>query len=169
VRRPGAAIGSGIFFVLAPGLVAGLGPWLLTGWRVRPIAFGWPLRVIGIGLIAVGLPVLVSAFYRFVVEGRGTPAPLAPPDQLVVGGFYRYVRNPMYVAVTSIIVGQALALGQLGLLWYAAVIAAAFYVFVKVYEEPDLTDRYGESYAAYRRAVPGWFPRLTPWTPDQAG
>lgn len=163
MRRPAAAIGSGIFFLLAPGVVAGLLPWWLTGWRVEPIAP--PLRVAGLVLIAAGVPVLLHAFLRFVVEGRGTPAPVAPTERLVIGGLYRYVRNPMYLAVVSVIAGQALAFGQPGLLWYAAVVTAGFVAFTRLYEEPVLARRYGEEYEAYRRAVPGWRPRLSPWTP----
>jgi protein-S-isoprenylcysteine O-methyltransferase Ste14 len=163
MRRPGAAVGSALFLFLVPGVFAVLVPWWLTGWRVEPIA--WPVRVVGVALIAAGLPVLLQAFVRFVVEGIGTPAPVAPPQRLVVGGLYRYVRNPMYLAVTSIVVGQALVLGRLGLLWYAAAGVAAFVAFVRFYEEPALSRRFGEQYAAYRRAVPAWLPRLTPWNP----
>jgi protein-S-isoprenylcysteine O-methyltransferase Ste14 len=104
---------------------------------------------------------LVSAFVRFVVEGLGTPAPIAPTEELVVGGLYRYVRNPMYVAVVGTIVGEALVLGQPGLLAYAAVVWGTTATFVHVYEEPTLADRYGAQYEAYKRAVPAWVPRLS--------
>lgn len=166
MRRGLAAIGSAVFFVLAPGVVAGLVPWWLTGWRTGdPLPYWAPLRVLGAALIAAGLFVLVQAFARFVSEGVGTPAPVAPPQRLVVGGLYRYVRNPMYLAVLAIIVGQALGLGQLGLLLYAVVVALAFIGFVRGYEEPTLRDKFGPSYDAYRRAVPGWWPRRHPWMP----
>ena len=108
----------------------------------------------------VGIVVLVPAFVQFAMEGIGTPAPVAPTERLVVGGLYRYVRNPMYLAVLSIIVGQALVLGQPGLLVYAAVVALAFGIFVAAYEEPTLHRRYGAEYDAYRQAVPAWWPRL---------
>jgi protein-S-isoprenylcysteine O-methyltransferase Ste14 len=161
-----AAAGSALFFVLAPGVAAGLVPWWLTGWRVRtPLPFWAPLRVLGVVLLAAAVPVLVSAFVRFVVEGVGTPAPVAPTRQLVVGGLYRYVRNPMYLAVVAAIVGQALALGQPGLLLYAAVVGAAMVVFVVGYEEPTLAHQFGAQYEAYRRAVPAWWPRRHPWRP----
>jgi protein-S-isoprenylcysteine O-methyltransferase Ste14 len=169
MRKSAAAAGSAVFFALAPGVVAGLVPWWLTGWRVRtPLPFWAPLRVVGAALLAVAVPVLVSAFVRFVVEGVGTPAPVAPPRQLVVGGLYRYVRNPMYLAVVAAIVGQALVLGQLGLLLYAAVVGAAMAVFVYGYEEPTLASQFGAQYEAYRRAVPAWWPRRRPWRPDEA-
>ena len=98
-----------MFFVLAPGIVAGLLPWLITGWRAEPV---WPpLQVLGWIVLVPSVAVLVSAFVRFVVEGFGTPAPVAPPTKLVVGGFYRYVRNPMYLCVLGAIIGQALVFG----------------------------------------------------------
>jgi protein-S-isoprenylcysteine O-methyltransferase Ste14 len=113
--------------------------------------------------------VLVLAFVRFVVEGAGTPAPVAPTERLVVHGLYRYVRNPMYVAVAATIVGQALVLGRLALLLYAAAVSIAVGVFVHRYEEPVLSRRFGAQYEAYRRAVPAWWPRRRPFEPGEAG
>jgi protein-S-isoprenylcysteine O-methyltransferase Ste14 len=163
MRRPIAAVGSAVFFLLAPGVVVGLIPWLLTGWQVRePLPYWAPMRVLGMILLVAGLIVLVGAFVRFVVEGLGTPAPVAAPERLVVGGVYRYVRNPMYVAVLAAIAGQALLLGRLGLLVYAAVAWLIAAAFVRWYEEPTLTRRFGADYEAYRRAVPAWWPRLAP-------
>jgi protein-S-isoprenylcysteine O-methyltransferase Ste14 len=170
MRKAGAALGSAVFFALAPGVVAGLVPWWLTGWEVRSLPAWWlPLRVAGVALLVAGAAVLVHAFARFVVEGVGTPAPVAPTRELVVGGLYRYVRNPMYLAVLAAIVGLALALGQLVLLAYAAVVAAAFVAFVHWYEEPTLARQFGARYQAYRRAVPGWWPRRSPWHPAGDG
>jgi len=155
-----AAAGSAVFFVLAPGVITGLIPWWLTGWRVEdPLPYWAPLRLVGVLLLVTGLAVLVRAFAQFVTEGVGTPAPVAATEQLVVGGLYRYVRNPMYLAVLATIVGQGLLLGQLVLLLYAAAVAAAFVAFVRGYEEPTLHRRYGAKYDSYRRAVPGWWPR----------
>ncbi len=166
VRRTGAAVGSAAFFALAPGVVAGLVPWWLTGWRVgQPWAYWAPLRLAGVILLAAGACVLVAAFARFVVEGAGTPAPAAPTQELVVGGLYRYVRNPMYLAVACTIAGQALALGQLVLLPYAAAVWATTAAFARWYEEPALARRFGASYEAYRSAVPAWRPRRHPWRP----
>jgi protein-S-isoprenylcysteine O-methyltransferase Ste14 len=154
-------VGSVLFLVGAPGVVAGLVPWVLTGWEVEePLPYWLPLRVAGVVLIAVGAVVLLHAFARFVVEGVGTPAPVAPTERLVVGGLYRYVRNPMYLAVAATIVGQELALGQPILLVYAALFGITVAAFVHWYEEPTLRRRYGAEYDAYRRAVPGWWPRL---------
>jgi protein-S-isoprenylcysteine O-methyltransferase Ste14 len=166
VHRGLAAAGTSAFFVLAPGVVAGVVPWWLTGWQVRGPFSSWgPLRVVGLALIIAGVAVLLQAFARFVMEGAGTPAPVAPTERLVVGGLYRYVRNPMYLAVLATIVGQALALGQPGLLLYAAAVGVAFVGFVLGYEEPALSRRFGAQYEAYHRAVPGWLPRLRPWGP----
>src|SRR3712207_6806231 len=163
-RRAAAAVGSSLFFALAPGVVAGVGPWLLTRWEV---AEPMPLvvQVAGWLLIAGGAAFLVHAFARFVVEGIGTPAPVAPTERLVVGGVYQYVRNPMYVAVASTIAGQALVLGRPGLLLYAAVFIVVTAAFVRWYEEPTLARQFGADYEAYRRAVPGWWPRRRPWSP----
>jgi protein-S-isoprenylcysteine O-methyltransferase Ste14 len=104
----------------------------------------------------------LSAFWRFAVEGLGTPAPVAPPERLVVGGLYRFIRNPMYVAVEATILGQALLLGQLILFAYAAAFALAVGAFVHFYEEPTLRRRFGSEYESYRRAVPAWRPRRRP-------
>ena len=157
-----AAAGTTVFFAVAPGVMAGVIPWAITGWDVRA-DWGWA-RVAGALLTVGGAAVLVQAFARFVREGRGTPAPVAPTERLVVGGLYRHVRNPMYEAVAATIVGQALILGRPGLLLYAAVFAAMVAAFVHVYEEPTLEDQFGTEYEAYRRAVPRWIPRLRPWT-----
>lgn len=162
MRLRRAAIGSALFFLAAPGVVVGLVPWWLTRWVAEPTPL--PLRLLGGLLIVLALPLLVSAFVRFVRDGLGTPAPVAPTEELVVTGAYRYVRNPMYVAVLAAIVGQALLLGQPALLGYAALIAILVVSFVRLYEEPVLRRQFGEKYDAYRRAVPGWVPRLRPWS-----
>ncbi|HEX5621207.1 MAG TPA: isoprenylcysteine carboxylmethyltransferase family protein [Solirubrobacteraceae bacterium] len=160
MRRPSAAAGSAVFFAAAPGVVAGVIPWALTGWETES-EWWLPLRVLGAILIVAGGAVLVNAFARFVREGLGTPAPIAPTEHLVVGGLYRYVRNVMYIAVTTTIVGQALLLGQVVLLVWAAVAWLAMAAFVSLYEEPTLAERYGAQYEEYRRAVPAWWPRLS--------
>src|SRR5829696_6311756 len=156
-RRAQAAAGSALFLAAAPGLVAGLVPYLLTGWEAGDA----PLvaRIAGAVLVAAGAGVLLHAFGRFVVEGLGTPAPVAPTEHLVVGGLYRYVRNPMYLAVGATIVGQALILGRPALLLYAALFGGVVFAFVRGYEEPALARQFGAEYDAYRRAVPGWWPR----------
>ena len=161
MRKATAAAGSAVFLVIAPGVVAGLIPWWLTGWRIGA-AYPVPVRVTGAVLTGAGAAVLLGAFAQFAVQGRGTPAPPAPTEQLVVRGLYRYVRNPMYLAVLAVITGQAILLGRPVLLGYAAVVAAAFVAFVYGYEQPTLARRYGAQYQAYRQDVPGWWPRLRP-------
>ncbi len=165
MSRGRAIAGSFLFLVLAPGAVAGLGPWLVTGWRAGPLlpdALSWgamPLRATGTALVIAGTIGVVGAFARFVSEGIGTPAPVAPTERLVIGGLYRYVRNPMYLAVAATIAGQALILGQLVLLLYTAIFLATTGAFVHWYEEPALRRRYGVQFDDYRRQVPGWWPR----------
>jgi protein-S-isoprenylcysteine O-methyltransferase Ste14 len=149
-----------LFFFAAPGVMAGLVPWLITQYDDP----GTTVAVVsGSLLVAVGLAALVACFVRFVREGRGTPAPVAPTRDLVVGGLYRWVRNPMYLAVAAIILGQAVIFASAGLLVWLAIFGVAVVTFVTAYEEPTLRETYGDSYDAYRAAVPGWWPRLTPW------
>lgn len=163
MRRPSAAVGASLFFALAPGVVAGLVPWWITGWDAVPV---WPpLRIAGGALLVVSALVLVEAFARFVLEGAGTPAPVAPTERLVVGGLFRYVRNPMYLAVVGAVLGQALLLGRPALAAYAVTVGVVMVAFVRGYEEPALRRQFGADYDAYRRAVPGWWPRLSPWRP----
>ena len=160
-----AWIGTIAFLFLAPGIVAGLIPWLITGWRWHDWdGATWVVASIAWVAISVGVAFLLYAFALFALH-RGTPAPVAPTETLVVTGVYRFVRNPMYLAVLAIILGQALLFGSWWLVLYAAIVLAAVFTFVKLYEEPTLTDTYGEQYLEYRRHVPGWWPRLTPWRP----
>ena len=159
-----AILGTAAFLVLAPGTVAGFIPWWITHWRFRPPFLGFtPFRAIGVLLIAAGIPVVLESFARFALEGRGTPAPIFPTQRLIVKGFYRYVRNPMYAAVTSIILGQALLLGDPHLLTYAAIPWLAAHIFVLTYEEPTLRRSFGAEYKTYCAHVPRWIPRVTPW------
>jgi protein-S-isoprenylcysteine O-methyltransferase Ste14 len=97
------------------------------------------------------------------VQGVGTPAPVFPTRHLVVTGLYRYVRNPMYVAVVSSILGQGLFFGNVTLLKYGAFVWLLFHLFVLVYEEPTLRGSFGSEYDLFRANVPRWIPRLTPW------
>ena len=167
MQRATAVFGSTAFFVAAPFVLAGLIPWWLTGWEFRPPLFGLTLtRVPGAMLILAGLPGLVDSFARFALQGRGTPAPVAPPQNLVVTGLYRYVRNPIYVAVVAIILGQAVLFGDWRLITYGLLLWVAFHLFVVVYEEPTLEQSFGAQYEAFRANVPRWIPRLTPWRAD---
>jgi len=159
-----AILGSALFFVLAPGTVAGLIPWWITRWEFRqPFLDLEAIRVVGILLIVAGAPGLVDSFARFALQGLGTPAPIAPTENLVVTGLYRYVRNPMYVAVVVVILGQAVLFGDWRLIVYAMLVWLGFHAFVVGYEEPTLARRFGTRYDDFRANVPRWIPRLTPW------
>ena len=162
MRKVLALIGSAIFLVIAPGTLAGFVPWWIGQWREHPPFFAFA-DIAGMVLIALGLVPLLESFVRFALEGLGTPAPIAPPQQLVVGGFYLHVRNPMYVGVVAVILGQALLFSDRQLLTYAAIIWLGFHLFVLLYEEPTLSQKFGASYDTFRANVPRWLPRLTPW------
>lgn len=156
------AIGTAIFFVVAPGTVVGLIPYLITRWRPSEPFLGTELtRWPGVVLIIAGLAVVLDAFARFVREGRGTPAPVAAPTRLVVRGPYRYVRNPMYVALIGVVLGEALVLASTALLLYGAVMWLITHTFVVLYEEPALRGQFGAEYDAYLARVPRWIPRLS--------
>ncbi len=164
LRRASAILGSLAFLVIAPGLVAGWVPWRISAWRIQAPFFGITVFSAAGGiLIALGALGILDSFARFALQGLGTPAPVFPTRHLVVTGLYRYVRNPIYVAVVSAILGQGLLFGNLELLVYAGFIWLAFHVFVLVYEEPALKASSGSEYTAFCTAVPRWIPRVTPW------
>jgi protein-S-isoprenylcysteine O-methyltransferase Ste14 len=159
-----AVLGSALFFVLAPGTVAGLVPWWISRWRIETPAIGWlPLRYAGALFAAAGALVLLDSFARFAIKGLGTPAPVFPTRYLVITGLYRYVRNPMYVAVVAVIVGQGLILGNVRVLEYGALVWLCFHLFVVVYEEPTLRATFGLEYEGFCSGVPRWIPRLSAW------
>jgi protein-S-isoprenylcysteine O-methyltransferase Ste14 len=166
MKRARAILGSVIFLVVAPGTVAVYVPWTICHWRSAPPLLGFlPFRIIGALMIATGLTVLLESFARFAIQGLGTPAPLAPPQHLVVTGLYRYVRNPMYVAVLSLIFGQGLLFGSVRLLEYELVVWLGFFAFVLLYEEPALRRTFGKEYEEFCAHVPRWIPRLKPLEP----
>ena len=159
-------LGSFIFFCVAPGVVAGIIPGEIAGWQIGPPFLGLSvLRVVGVFLIIIGAACLLESFARFAIKGHGTPAPVAPPSTLVVSGLYRYVRNPMYIAVVATILGQALLFGSIGVLILAGAVWCLFHLFVIAYEEPTLRWQFGESYVAYQAGVRRWWPRVKPWSP----
>jgi protein-S-isoprenylcysteine O-methyltransferase Ste14 len=167
MSKASAILGSVLVFIVAPLMVAGLIPWWITRWEFRPPFLGVELtRVTGVILIVVAAPVLVDSFARFALEGVGTPAIIAPTRNLVVTGLYRYVRNPMYVAVVTAILGQALLFGDWRLPEYGALCWIGFHIFVVLYEEPTLKGTFGTEYDAFQANVPRWIPRLTPWRAD---
>lgn len=143
MRTIQAIAGSALFFIAAPGVVAGVMPWVLTDRYRLPLSTLPGLVPAGWILILAAAALLLHSFARFALEGLGTPAPVAPTERLVVGGIYRHVRNPMYVAVLSIILGQALLFSSWAVFGYGIVAAAAMVSFVRLYEEPTLARRYG--------------------------
>ena len=158
-----AVLGSALFFVIAPLMLAGFIPWWITQWEFRPAFFGVDLtRILGGILIVVGAPGIVDSFARFALEGLGTPAPIAPPQKLVVTGLYRYVRNPIYIAVVAVILGQGLLFADWHLLGYGALLWLFFHTWVVAIEEPGLRESFGTEYESYCADVPRWLPRLTP-------
>lgn len=160
---------SGLFLIVAPGTVAGYLPWLISRWHPAGELGGSPLvPAAGMTLLLFGGAALLECFFRFAWTGFGTPAPIAPTRRLIVTGLYRHVRNPMYVAVVGMILGQALIFGQQALLLYAATVWLAFHLFVLMYEEPVMRSSFPATYDAYSAAVRRWFPRLQPWRPDAA-
>jgi protein-S-isoprenylcysteine O-methyltransferase Ste14 len=160
-------IGSLLWLVIAPGCVTVLFPWLLSGWEVQPPFFRLnAYRWLGWVLVFVGVLRLIEAFARFAFYGRGTPAPYMLTQRLVITGSYRYVRNPMYIAILSMVLGQALILGQSVLLGYLLAVWVGFQAFVLLYEEPSLRRRYGHQYENYCAAVRRWWPRARPWSGD---
>jgi protein-S-isoprenylcysteine O-methyltransferase Ste14 len=152
------ALKSLLFLIVAPGIVAGYiplvllrrGPQIQTGFFAY---FAFPFWFIG-GVI------LLWSFWNFLKEGRGTPAPTDPPKELVAAGFYRYVRNPMYVAVLAILIGHFLWFGYWYFLLYAVLVFIAFHIFVTGYEEPTLKGKFGAAYEEYFKRVPRWIPRF---------
>jgi len=166
MRRFWASLGSTLFFFVAPGTVAGLVPWWITKWHLGPPFLDLSsIRWAGVGLIIAGLVPLVGSFARFAWQGLGTPAPIAPPTRLVVSGPYRYVRNPMYVALVVILLGEALLFGDGRVFAWAGVFWLMCHVFILVYEEPVLARTFRADYDKYRANVPRWIPRLVPWKP----
>jgi protein-S-isoprenylcysteine O-methyltransferase Ste14 len=157
--RPVLLLKNLIFLVVVPGTVAVLIP----GGVLRETGEGWPARwgapqLLALLPLAIGLAILLRCIWEFGRRGRGTPAPIDPPKELVVSGLYRYVRNPMYLGVLLILLGEALFFASRALLAYAAAWWLTVHLFVLVYEEPTLARSFGDSYARYRRAVRRWVP-----------
>ena len=139
-----------------PTIVAGIVPWLLTRWEADPQPLA--LKLLGVLVLAAGGVLVLETTARFALQGRGTPAPWAPPERFVERGSYRFVRSPMYLGVILLILGQALLLGREILFAWAVVAWLIFEVSLVTWEEPGLSGRFGESYDDYRRRVRRWIP-----------
>ena len=148
-----------LFTVFVPGTVAGWLPYRLHG--DSPPTSNLALRVIAILLIVIGTAIyLYTAFWGFALRGRGTPAPIAPTKKLVVEGLHRYVRNPMYIGVATIVLGQAVLFQSWHVLQYLAIVLVIIQFFVLFYEEPTLARQFGQEYEEYKKRVPRWIPRF---------
>jgi len=146
-----------LFTVLLPGSVTVLIPYYL----VRPVS--WPesagIGAVGVVLIALGATSYLWCAWNFAWVGLGTPAPIDPPRKLVAVGLYRFVRNPMYVAVVSVLLGEGLIFESWLLFAYAFIAWTSSHLFVVLYEEPTLRRKFGPQYDEYRRHVPRWIPK----------
>src|SRR5688500_11247150 len=147
-----------LFTLLVPGTVLGVIPFLLFRSTGPQVDLG-NIHFLGIVLIVPGLAIIIWCFIDFIRRGRGTPAPYDPPRRLVVAGMYRHVRNPQYIGVVLVALGEAIFAGSLILLGYAAVLAMGYHAFVRFYEEPTLKKLFGDEYVRYTRAVPRWLPK----------
>jgi len=150
-----------LFTILAPGTVTVLVPYLLltSGFQLFPVEIG-ALRILGLPPILLGASTYLWCAWDFTFTGRGTPAPIDPPKELVVKGLYRYVRNPMYVGITLILTGEALLFESAVLVLYAGLLLVCAHLFIVYYEEPTLRRLFGASYESYCKSVPRWIPRL---------
>ena len=149
-----------IFTFLVPGTVTILVPyWLLSSPSAPPPMQLGLFRYFGVLPILIGTAIYFWCAWDFTFAGRGTPAPIDPPKELVVRGLYRHVRNPMYVGILSILLGEAVLFASRRLFAYTAVVFIFFFLFVVLYEEPVLRQKFGESYRRYCKSVPRWFPR----------
>jgi protein-S-isoprenylcysteine O-methyltransferase Ste14 len=153
-------VGTALSFPLGPGIVVVLLPWVITHWQ-QGAPYPLAVRIVGVVLIALGGILMIATFARFTTEGSGVPFPTDPPtsEKVMVGGPYRYVRNPMYVSFIPAVVGQALLLSRPVLLIYTAALVIFLVAFVRLWEERTMAKRFGAEYAAYRKQVPGWWPR----------
>jgi protein-S-isoprenylcysteine O-methyltransferase Ste14 len=152
------ALRSLLWAALLPGFFAGYVPWRYFGLRHVALSLSNPVHLAGLSLVAVGATLLGVCIWEFAQRGRGTLSPVDPPTELVVRGLYRYVRNPMYLSVTAIVLGEVAVTQSRGLFTYWVIWFGAVNVFVMAYEEPTLRDQFGPSYDAYTRAVGRWIP-----------
>jgi protein-S-isoprenylcysteine O-methyltransferase Ste14 len=152
------ALKSLLFLIVAPGMVAGYIPLALL--RRGPQLETGVFSYLAIPLWIIGGVILLWSFWNFLIQGRGTPAPIDPPKELVAVGFYRYVRNPMYFGVLLILIGHFLWFGFWWLLAYASFAWLITHLFVTSYEEPTLKKKFGAAYEEYLKRVPRWIPRI---------
>jgi protein-S-isoprenylcysteine O-methyltransferase Ste14 len=168
MRRSSATVISIAWGAALGGTFGCLLPYLAGEWHFRHPLPDWAVAQVAGGLlICAGLVPMLDAFVQFI-RADGTPVPVASPPRLVVSGFYRYVRNPIYVGFMGVLLGETLLFGSLGLLRYTAIAWCIGAAAVRLYEEPVLSRKFGAEYADYRRGVRAWIPRLHPWSPGTA-
>ena len=153
------ALRSLFFTVVVPGTVTVLIPYLILSRNPTPLQSWTPLHVLGVLLIAIGAVIMFWCIRDFAAKGRGTLAPIDPPRQLVVQGLYRYVRNPMYLGVLLLLLGEVAFFRSTALLQYTLIWFFLVNLIVLFYEEPSLRNRFGDSYERYRRSANRWLPR----------
>lgn len=147
------------FTLLVPGTVTVLIPYVIVSRSTSAAADAWGApQYLALLLAGVGLAIYLRCLWDFATVGRGTPAPIDPPTRLVVHGLYRYVRNPMYVGVISVLAGEAAFFESRALVAHATAFFVLVHLVVVLYEEPALRRRFGASYEQYRRSVGRWWP-----------
>jgi len=149
-----------LWTILLPGVFAGYVPWRFFGLGRTQFDLTSPTQLLGFVCIGLGVALLAACIFEFARSGQGTLSPVDPPRHLVVRGLYRYLRNPMYLSVTMIILGEALVTHSVALAIYWAVWFTCANLFVMVYEEPTLRLRFGESYDEYTQRIGRWIPRF---------
>ena len=149
-----------LWTLLLPGMVAGYIPWRLYGLSHVHVDGTNPLTLVALLLMAAGVALLLACVWEFAARGKGTLSPVDPPKDLVVHGLYRYVRNPMYLAVSTIVLGEALLARSRALLVYWVIFFVIVNLFVRLYEEPALRRQFGQSYERYQQRVGRWLPRI---------
>ena len=148
-----------LFTILVPGTLAVAIPQLLARWRPHPRLpiDSEAVSVAGTLSLLSGIALYLHTAFQFGTEGDGTPSPTDEPEELVTGGIYAYSRNPMYVGVLLVILGQALRRRNLAVVWWAAGMWLGFHNRVVGYEEPHLAEKHGEAYEEYCERTPRWF------------
>ena len=154
------ALSSLLWTILLPGVVSGYVPWAFFGVREASVDLANPLHLLALLVILAGAALLVACIVEFARSGRGTLSPVDPPTHLVVRGLYRYVRNPMYLSVTAILLGEVILTGSGALALYWLIWFVVVNAFVIGYEEPTLRVQFGASYEEYMRTVARWIPRV---------
>lgn len=141
-------------------MVAGFIPWRFYGLSRVQIDATNPLTLLALFIVIAGVALLLACIWEFAARGKGTLSPVDPPKALVIQGLYRYVRNPMYLSVSSIVLGEALLARSRPLIVYWMIFLVAANLFVILYEEPALRRQFGESYVRYQERVGRWLPRI---------